>query len=84
MTISIKVESLVGDNIPGSVIPDMVRLANKLGIDVEARDLNGVIVIAKPGDDELHLAVAWRRALSSKQANPIAFASDGKALLERP
>lgn len=81
--ISIKVDSLAGSDIPGDLIPQMVRLANKLEITVEA-DLNDVLVIAKPGDDPFHLAVAWRRALRSKLPRPMAFARDGKELMERP
>ena len=79
----IEVKALAGSDIPRDIIPEMVRLADKLGISVEA-SLNDVKTIAYPGDDSFHLAVAWRRQLSSKCSHPMAFARDGKRLMEQP
>lgn len=50
----------------GGFIPDLIRaqceLANQMGVDVHSK-LNGVTVIAKPGDDPVALAVAWEQEL---------------------
>jgi len=81
--LTIKVEATAGSDIPGSIIPDMVRLANKLHVTVEA-SLNDVKVFAYPDDDPFHLAIAWRRAMASKAPYPMAFARNGKELMERP
>lgn len=42
----------------------MVRLANRLGIDVDAK-LNGVTVIAKPNASPVKLAALWEHAMQS-------------------
>lgn len=81
--LTIKVEALCGSDIPGDVIPEMVRLANKLACCTES-NLNDVKVIAYPGDDPLHLAVAFRRALVNKPPHGMALARDGQELMERP
>lgn len=81
--IHIEIVALAGSDIPGDIIPEMVRLANKLDISVEA-NLNDVKTVAYPDDDPFHLAVAWRRAFKSTNPHPMAFARDGKEVMERP
>lgn len=81
--IIIKVEGMAGADIPGSLIPQMVNLANKVGCCVQSK-LNDVITIAYPGDDAFDLAVAWKMAISSKHSPAFAFARDGKKLMEQP
>lgn len=81
-SISIKVEVLAGSDIPQKVIPEMVKLANKLDIGVEA-NLNTVTTIAYPGDEAFDLAIAWRRAMRSKNTHAMAFARDGKIFMEQ-
>lgn len=81
--ISIKLEVMAGADIPKSVIPQMVALANKIGCGIEA-SLNEVTTIAYPGDDALDLAVAWRRALRKPGNHKFAFAKEGKQLMEGP
>jgi hypothetical protein len=62
----ITVEAYAGTDIPERAIPQMVALANRLGVNVHA-DLNGVTVMAIPFVDPHALAVAWHEELLSKR-----------------
>lgn len=65
--IHITVEAYGGTNIPERAIPQMVALANRLGVNVHA-DLNGVTVMAKPYVDPQALAARWHEELLSKRS----------------
>lgn len=60
----------------------MIKLADRLGIGVHA-SLNGVKVMAKPGDDPLDLAAAWDYELRTNPRYPIAVACRGAELRAR-
>ncbi len=61
--LAIRVEAGWGDDIVGHVIPEMVRLANLLGVEVKA-ELDRVNTTAQPGDDPRAIAANWRLALT--------------------
>ena len=61
--LTIRVEPGWGDDIAGHVIPEMVRLADLLGIEVKA-ELDRVVTTARPGDDPRAIAANWRHALT--------------------
>lgn len=76
-TLWIEVDVRPGANIPASAIPDLIELANRLGVTVQAK-ANGVLVMAGPGDDPIDLAIAWEVELRSKRPHPIAVAWQGR------
>jgi hypothetical protein len=61
--LTIRVEPGWGDDIAGHVIPEMVRLADLLGIEVKA-ELDRVVTTARPGDDPRAIVANWRQALT--------------------
>lgn len=50
---------------------DMVALADRMDITIWA-ELNGVRVLARPGDDGAALWQAWQDAVQSKASHPMA------------
>lgn len=62
--LTLEVEGGLGENIPGKIIPDMIRLADRLMINVRA-ELNGIRVFVRPGDDPLIVAQNWQRSLET-------------------
>ena len=61
--LTIRVEAGWGDDIAGHVIPEMVRLADLLGVEVKA-ELDRVVTTARPGDDPRAIVANWRHALT--------------------
>lgn len=78
-SVSIKVEVLAGSSITSQSIPEMIALANRVGVPVEA-SLNGVTTIAHPGDDEIDLALAWEHEIGSKGTVKVAMAWRGREM----
>lgn len=77
--IHIEVEALAGCDIPKSIIPAMIKLANRLDICVHCK-CNDVKVIAKPNDDPTDLALSWDEEISSNKQHKIAIAWRGKEI----
>ena len=61
--LTIRVEAGWGDDIAEYVIPEMVRLADLLGVEVKA-ELDRVVTTAQPGDDVRAIVANWRHALT--------------------
>lgn len=77
MSIWLTVKLAPGTNIPARGIPDLIDLANKLGVSVHCK-ANDVLIMAGPGDDPIDLAVAWEREMSNDRPHKIAVAWSGR------
>jgi len=80
--LSIKVDILPGTPIISDAIPQMISLAKRLNCMVDA-NVNGVKIIANPGDNEVDLALAWDDQIKSKSQYKIAMAWRGRELRVR-
>lgn len=68
--ISVSVECRAGSDIHYAIV-EMIQLADRLGIDVEAK-MNSVKVIVHPGDDPQITSWRWDEALKEKSQIKIA------------
>lgn len=73
----LKIDVMPGANIPARAIPDLIKLAERLGCTVKA-ECNGVTVLANPGDDPIDLAVAWEQELRNDRPHKVAAAWTGR------
>lgn len=80
--LTITVKASLGDDITREIIPEMIDFANRLKVGIRC-DLNDVFVTAYPGDDALHLAIAWRKALGGVGKHKTAFAFTGKRIMDQ-